>query len=140
MSSGGINPPRTFAQSAHETLANPQMRRNLRHATTTIREKRLRAIRGPARWRIRVCPISARWRTAVRAPRYWSMETMTGLRRAVDAATTTGMLRSRFRTSSSTSTCTTTRTRASTRCRSSPSITARIALGSSGGTLTDSTE
>ena len=28
-----------------------------------------------------MCPISARWRTAERAPRYWSIETISGLRR-----------------------------------------------------------
>jgi len=50
MSSGGIQPPKTFAQAAHETLANPQMRRNLRHATTTIREKRLRAVEELPNW------------------------------------------------------------------------------------------
>ena len=32
-----------------------------------------------------MCPSSARWRTAERAPRYWSIETISGLRRAVDA-------------------------------------------------------
>ena len=37
---------------------------------------------GPARCRMRVCPSSTRWRTAARAPRYWSIETMRGLRRA----------------------------------------------------------
>lgn len=50
MSSGGIQPPRTFAHAAHETLANPQMRRNLRHATTTIREKRLKAVQELPNW------------------------------------------------------------------------------------------
>ena len=84
-------------------------------------------------------PSSARWRTAERAPRYWSMETISGLRRAVDAAATTGMLRSRPRTISRTPTSVTTITIASTRCRSRPSTTARIALVSSGGALTVST-
>ena len=40
----GIRPPRPFPDAARETLQNTQMRRNLRHATTTIREKRLRAV------------------------------------------------------------------------------------------------
>jgi L-lactate dehydrogenase complex protein LldF len=44
MSGGGIRPERKFPEAARLTLVNPQMRRNLRHATTTIREKRLRAI------------------------------------------------------------------------------------------------
>ncbi|MFD1734547.1 hypothetical protein ACFSC4_29560 [Deinococcus malanensis] len=44
MSAGGIRPARTFQDAARDTLSNPQMRRNLRHATTTIREKRLRAV------------------------------------------------------------------------------------------------
>ena len=44
---------------------------------------------------MRLCPSSARWRTAERAPRYWSIDTMSGLRREVDEAATTGMLRSR---------------------------------------------
>ncbi|MEF2278431.1 LutB/LldF family L-lactate oxidation iron-sulfur protein [Deinococcus sp. YIM 134068] len=44
MSAGGIKPARTFQQAAKVTLANPQMRRNLRHATTVIREKRERAV------------------------------------------------------------------------------------------------
>jgi L-lactate dehydrogenase complex protein LldF len=44
MSGGGIRPARSFPEAAKLTLVNPQMRRNLRHATTTIREKRLRAI------------------------------------------------------------------------------------------------
>ncbi|WP_027482291.1 lactate utilization protein B [Deinococcus pimensis] len=44
MSAGGIRPARTFQKAAKVTLANAQMRRNLRHATTTIREKRLRAV------------------------------------------------------------------------------------------------
>ncbi|WP_034388937.1 lactate utilization protein B [Deinococcus sp. YIM 77859] len=44
MSAGGIKPARPFSQAAQITLANAQMRRNLRHATTTIREKRLRAV------------------------------------------------------------------------------------------------
>ncbi|WP_216326323.1 LutB/LldF family L-lactate oxidation iron-sulfur protein [Deinococcus aestuarii] len=44
MSAGGIVPQRTFQEAARATLANAQMRRNLQHATTTIREKRLRAV------------------------------------------------------------------------------------------------
>ncbi|MEZ0324427.1 MAG: LutB/LldF family L-lactate oxidation iron-sulfur protein [Fimbriimonas sp.] len=44
MSRGGIKPEQSFKDAAHDTLQNAQMRRNLRHATTTIREKRLRAI------------------------------------------------------------------------------------------------
>ncbi|AIE84655.1 lactate utilization protein B [Fimbriimonas ginsengisoli] len=50
MSGGGIRPAKPFAQAAHATLANAQMRRNLRHATTTIREKRLRAIAELPNW------------------------------------------------------------------------------------------
>lgn len=50
MSSGGIKPAKTFAEAAHEELGNLQMRRNLRHATTTIREKRLRTIRELPNW------------------------------------------------------------------------------------------
>ncbi|PYE49002.1 LutB/LldF family L-lactate oxidation iron-sulfur protein [Deinococcus yavapaiensis] len=44
MSAGGIKPKTTFQQAAKVTLANSQMRRNLRHATTTIRDKRLRTV------------------------------------------------------------------------------------------------
>ena len=44
MSAGGIKPARPFQEAAKTTLANAQMRRNLRHATGTIREKRLRAV------------------------------------------------------------------------------------------------
>ncbi|WP_202630356.1 lactate utilization protein B [Deinococcus alpinitundrae] len=44
MSAGGIRPPRPFPDAARETLQDTQMRRNLKHATTTIREKRLRAV------------------------------------------------------------------------------------------------
>ncbi|RYG68974.1 (4Fe-4S)-binding protein, partial [bacterium] len=44
MSQGGIRPARPFPEAAHATLADAQMRRNLRHATTTIREKRRRAV------------------------------------------------------------------------------------------------
>ncbi len=44
MSAGGIRPARPFPDAARETLADHQMRRNLRHATTTIREKRARAV------------------------------------------------------------------------------------------------
>ncbi len=44
MSSGGIKPPETFAEAAHDALGNTQLRRNLGKATNTIREKRLRAI------------------------------------------------------------------------------------------------
>ena len=44
MSAGGIHPPRPFPDAARDTLGDAQMRRNLRHATTTIREKRLRAV------------------------------------------------------------------------------------------------
>src|ERR1700722_13484622 len=44
MSRGGIKPAESFADAAHDTLSNTQMRRNLGRATTTIREKRLRAI------------------------------------------------------------------------------------------------
>ena len=41
MSAGGIHPARPFPDAARDTLGDAQMRRNLRHATTTIREKRL---------------------------------------------------------------------------------------------------
>jgi L-lactate dehydrogenase complex protein LldF len=50
LSSGGIQPEKTFAKAAHVELGNLQMRRNLRHATTTIREKRLRTIRELPNW------------------------------------------------------------------------------------------
>ncbi|MDB5046246.1 MAG: Iron-sulfur cluster binding protein, partial [Deinococcus sp.] len=50
MSAGGIRPPRAFPDAARETLSDPQMRRNLRHATTTIREKRLRAVAELPHW------------------------------------------------------------------------------------------
>ena len=44
MSGGGIKPAKPFPEAARFTLADAQMRRNLRHATTTIREKRKRAV------------------------------------------------------------------------------------------------
>ncbi len=44
MSAGGIRPPRPFPEAAHDALNDSQMRRNLRHATGTIRTKRLRAV------------------------------------------------------------------------------------------------
>lgn len=44
MSAGGIHPPRPFPEAARDTLQDAQMRRNLKYATTTIREKRLRAV------------------------------------------------------------------------------------------------
>ncbi|UQN08384.1 lactate utilization protein B [Deinococcus sp. QL22] len=44
MSAGGIRPSQPFPDAARETLQDAQMRRNLRHATTTIREKRLQAV------------------------------------------------------------------------------------------------
>ena len=44
MSRGGIRPAKPFPEAAHITLADAQMRRNLRHATSTIRGKRLRAV------------------------------------------------------------------------------------------------
>lgn len=50
MSRGGIKPAKPFPKAAHDTLENAQMRRNLRHATTTIREKRLRAIQELPNW------------------------------------------------------------------------------------------
>lgn len=50
MSRGGIQPAKKFPDAAHVTLSDPQMRRNLRHATTTIREKRLRAIQEIPDW------------------------------------------------------------------------------------------
>ena len=50
MSGGGIHPPQTFAGAAHVELQNPQLRRNLRHATTTIRDKRARAVAEVPNW------------------------------------------------------------------------------------------
>jgi L-lactate dehydrogenase complex protein LldF len=50
MSGGGIKPKDSFAVAAHETLNNSQMRRNLGRATTTIREKRLRAVSELSDW------------------------------------------------------------------------------------------
>ena len=44
MSAGGIRPALSFREAAKATLAASQMRRNLGHATTTIREKRERAV------------------------------------------------------------------------------------------------
>jgi L-lactate dehydrogenase complex protein LldF len=44
VSAGGVRPPLPFPEAAHDALQNSQMRRNLRHATGTIREKRLRAV------------------------------------------------------------------------------------------------
>ena len=50
-------------------------------SASSSRQPRTRSIAservgGPARCRIRVCPSSARWRTADRAPRYWSIDTI----------------------------------------------------------------
>ncbi|GBF06177.1 iron-sulfur cluster binding protein [Deinococcus aerius] len=50
MSAGGIVPRQSFQEAARVTLANAQMRRNLGHATTTIREKRLRAVSELPNW------------------------------------------------------------------------------------------
>lgn len=50
MSAGGIVPKESFQDAARVTLANSQMRRNLQHATTTIREKRLRAVEELPDW------------------------------------------------------------------------------------------
>lgn len=50
MSGGGIHPAKPFPEAAHETLARSQMRHNLSHATTTIREKRLRAVSELSNW------------------------------------------------------------------------------------------
>ena len=44
MSAGGIRPPLPFPEAARATLSDSQTRRNLRHATGTIRDKRLRAV------------------------------------------------------------------------------------------------
>ncbi|MFC4640337.1 LutB/LldF family L-lactate oxidation iron-sulfur protein [Deinococcus hohokamensis] len=52
MSAGGIKPERSFQDAARVTLANPQMRRNLRHATTTIRDKRQRAVDELPDWEV----------------------------------------------------------------------------------------
>ncbi len=50
MSGGGIRPELSFPDSARKELRNPQLRRNLRHATTVIREKRLAVIRELPNW------------------------------------------------------------------------------------------
>ncbi|MDB5045481.1 MAG: hypothetical protein JWQ08_1531 [Deinococcus sp.] len=50
MSAGGLHPAKPFPDAARETLEDAQMRRNLRHATTTIREKRLRAVEEVPNW------------------------------------------------------------------------------------------
>ena len=50
MSAGGLQPAQPFPDAARETLQDAQMRRNLRHATGTIREKRLRAVAEVPNW------------------------------------------------------------------------------------------
>ena len=50
MSGGGIRPAQPFREAAKNTLGDAQMRRNLRHATTTIREKRQRAVAELPNW------------------------------------------------------------------------------------------
>ncbi len=50
MSGGGIHPAKPFREAAKVTLDDAQMRRNLRHATTTIREKRQRAVAELPNW------------------------------------------------------------------------------------------
>jgi L-lactate dehydrogenase complex protein LldF len=50
MSRGGIKPAEPFPVAALKTLGNGQMRKNLGHATKTIREKRLRAIAELPNW------------------------------------------------------------------------------------------
>ena len=50
MSGGGIHPQKSFVDAAHDTLSNTQMRRNLRHVTTAIREKRSRAVNEVDNW------------------------------------------------------------------------------------------
>jgi L-lactate dehydrogenase complex protein LldF len=50
LSGGGIKPTKPFREAAKATLADAQMRRNLRHATTTIREKRKRAVAELPNW------------------------------------------------------------------------------------------
>ena len=50
MSGGGIRPSRSFREAAKLTLGNAQMRRNLRHATTTIRDKRARVVAELPEW------------------------------------------------------------------------------------------
>ena len=50
MSAGGLHPAHPFPDAARETLQDAQMRRNLRHATGTIREKRLRAVAEVPNW------------------------------------------------------------------------------------------
>jgi len=50
MSGGGLIPKRNFKGAAHIELVDSQMRRNIRHATTTIREKRLRVVNELPEW------------------------------------------------------------------------------------------
>ncbi|GGJ56017.1 LutB/LldF family L-lactate oxidation iron-sulfur protein [Deinococcus roseus] len=50
MSGGGIHPQKTFVDAAHDTLSNTQMRRNLRHVTTAIRDKRSRVVSEVENW------------------------------------------------------------------------------------------
>ena len=52
MSGGGIQPAKPFRDAAKGTLTDAQMRRNLRHATTTIREKRKRAVSELDNWEV----------------------------------------------------------------------------------------
>ena len=44
MSDGGIHPAKPFPEAAHLTLQDGQMRRNLGHATRTIRAKREKTV------------------------------------------------------------------------------------------------
>ena len=50
MSRGGIRPAQPFPEAAKITLVDAQLRKNLGHATKTIREKRLRAISEIPNW------------------------------------------------------------------------------------------
>lgn len=50
MSGGGVRPAKPFRTAARDTIADAQMRRNLRHATTTIREKRARVMAEVPDW------------------------------------------------------------------------------------------
>ncbi|MBB5375749.1 L-lactate dehydrogenase complex protein LldF [Deinococcus metalli] len=46
----GLHPPRPFPQAARDAVNSPQLRANLRKVTTTIRDKRLRAVGELPHW------------------------------------------------------------------------------------------
>lgn len=50
MKARGIRPEQTFSKAAIGAVSNAQMRRNMRHATSTIRDKRLRVVREVPEW------------------------------------------------------------------------------------------